>query len=293
MKNGYFYYPGCSLKGTGKSYDKSLLCTFEFLDYKIEELPDWNCCGATSYMAIDEISAFAMSARNLAIAESGGKDIIAPCAACYMILNKAKNYMEEYPDIKNKITKAFEKSGQKEIYKGKVNIKHPLDIFINEIGLKEISFKIQKPLKGLRVFSYYGCLLVRPFCTFDDPRFPTSLDKLMNVVGAETITHALKTKCCGGALTGTIEEVGLRLSYLILKEAKRKGAHVIVTVCPLCQFNLEAYQSKMEKVYNEKLSMPILYFTQILGAAFGISEKKLGLSHHLIFPDILFAKAAV
>jgi len=291
--NGYFYYPGCSLKGTAKSYEKSLIAVFEHLGIELPEVPDWNCCGATSYMAIDEMSAFAMAARNLAIAENNNKDIIAPCSACYMVLNKAKKYIEEYPEVKAKISSAIRKAGLPTIYQGKVKVIHPLYFVINNIGLNEIQGKIKRKLNGIRVFCYYGCLIVRPFTEIDDPMNPTALDKLVKALGAEYVEHPLKTKCCGGSLTGTIEDVGLRLSYLILREAKRKGAHLIVTTCPLCQFNLEAYQGKMKNKFGEDIEIPVLYFTQLMGVAFEIPVEKLGFNHHLIYPDVLFQKAAL
>ncbi|MEN3045050.1 MAG: CoB--CoM heterodisulfide reductase iron-sulfur subunit B family protein [Candidatus Hydrothermales bacterium] len=289
----YFYYPGCSLKGTSLAYEKSLLAVFKYLGFEAPELPDWNCCGATSYMSIDEMSAFSLAVRNLAIAEKEKRDIVAPCSACYMVLNKAKKYVEEYEGVKDVIFKGLEKIGLKEHFKGDVKVRHPLDIFINEIGIENIKAKIKRKLNGVRVFSYYGCLLVRPFTDFDNPRYPTMLDNLVSATGAETIESALKTKCCGGSLTGTLENVGLRLSYLILKEAKRKGAHLIVTVCPLCQFNLEAYQDRMEKIFHDKLGIPVIFFTQILGVAFEIDGKELGFNHSLIYPDILYQKALV
>lgn len=289
----YFYYPGCSLKGTGKSYEKSLLAVFKYLEMDIPELPDWNCCGATTYMSIDELSAFKMAARNLSIAEKEGRDIIAPCSACYMVLNKVLHFIKDYPEIREKICEAVKKSNLKEIHEGKVKVRHPLDILINEVGIEKIKSKVKRTLGGIRVFSYYGCLLTRPFTDFDNPRYPVNLDRIVEATGAETLESALKTKCCGGTLTGTIEEVGLRLSYLILREAKRRGAHLIVTVCPLCQFNLEVYQDKMEKTFKDKLSIPVIYFTQLLGVAFKIEEKELGFNHHIIYPEILYQKALI
>ncbi|MEN3046860.1 MAG: CoB--CoM heterodisulfide reductase iron-sulfur subunit B family protein [Candidatus Hydrothermales bacterium] len=289
----FFYYPGCSLKGTSLAYEKSLLAVFRYFGFEAPELPDWNCCGATSYMSIDEMAAFSLAARNLAIAEKENKDIVAPCPACYAVLNKAKKYIEEYEDVKNVILKGLEKIGLKEYFKGYVKVRHALDVIINEIGIENIKSNIKRKLNGVRVFSYYGCLLVRPFTDFDNPRYPTKLDELIRATGAETVESPLKTKCCGGSLTGTLESVGLRLSYLIIKEAKRRGAHLIVTVCPLCQFNLEAYQDKMEKTFNDKLGIPVIFFTQLLGVALEIDKKELGFEHSLIYPDILYQKALV
>lgn len=276
----YLYYPGCSLKGTGKAYEESLLAVFEKLGIPLAELPDWNCCGATSYMAVDEHAAFALAARNIAIADQHNMDIIAPCSACYAVLNKAKDYIATYTEVRNKVYNALRKADL--TYHGRAKIRHPLDVLVNDIGLDVIKEKVTHPLKGLRVFAYYGCLVIRPYNFFDHPCYPSTLDRLMETVGAESVDHHLRTKCCGGSLTGTIEEVGVRLVYIIVREAKKKGSHAIVTLCPLCQFNLEAYQKKAEKTYGEKLNIPVVYFTQILGIALGIPEERLGLNRLLI-----------
>ncbi len=276
----YLYYPGCSLKGTGKAYEESLLAVFEKLGYPLKELPDWNCCGATSYMAVDENAAFALAARNIAIADKEGMDIIAPCSACYAVLNKAKDYISKYADVRDKVERALRNASL--TYYGHANIRHPLDVIVNDIGLDKIKEKVIHPLKGLRVFNYYGCLVVRPYSFFDHPCYPSTLDMLMDAIGAESLDHRLKAKCCGGSLTGTLEEVGVRLVYIIVREAKKKGAHAIVTLCPLCQFNLEAYQRKAERRYGEKLNIPVIYFTQLLGLALGVNEERLGLNRLLI-----------
>lgn len=276
----YLYYPGCSLKGTGKAYEESLLAVFETLNVSLTELPDWNCCGATSYMAVDEHAAFTLAARNIAIADQEGLDIVAPCSACYAVLNKAKEYIATYPEVQEKVNNALQKANL--TYNGRAKIRHPLDIIVNDVGLDKIKEKVTNPLKGLRAFTYYGCLVIRPYNFFDHPCYPSTLDRLMETIGAEPVDHHLRTKCCGGSLTGTIEEVGVRLVYIITREAKKKGAHVIVTLCPLCQFNLEAYQKKAEKTYNERLNIPVVYFTQLLGIALGIPEDRLGLNRLLI-----------
>lgn len=276
----YLYYPGCSLKGTGKAYEESLLASFQALDVPLKELPDWNCCGATSYMAVDELAAFALAARNIALADREGLDIVAPCSACYAVLNKAKDYIATYPEVRDKITRALRRVGLD--YQGRVRIRHPLDVLVNDIGLQTVRERVTHPLEGLRVFCYYGCLAVRPYSFFDHPCYPSTLDMLMEALGAEPVDHRLKAKCCGGSLTGTLEEVGVRLVYILVREAKKKGAHVISTICPLCQFNLEAYQGKAERTYGEKLGIPVLYFTQLLGLALDVPPEKLGLNRHLI-----------
>ncbi|NIX00895.1 MAG: disulfide reductase [Phycisphaerae bacterium] len=277
----YLYYPGCSLKGQANFYEKSLLASFEKLQIPLKELPDWNCCGATTYMSVDNKEAMAMASRNIAIAEDHEQDIIAPCSACYMVLNKAQKQISEYPELGKQIRGALANAGLK-LHGKRVQIRHPLDVLVNDYGIDNIKEVMVHKLNGSRIFPYYGCLIVRPTNAFDDPWYPLSMDHLLTALGCEVVDHSLKTKCCGGSLTGTIEAVGMRLVHILLKEAKKKGVHGIVTLCPLCQFNLDAYQKKVQKIYNEKFNIPILYFTQLLGYALGIETDKLGFNQLII-----------
>ena len=275
----YLYYPGCSLKGTGRAYDESLVAVFDKLGMDVKELPGWNCCGATAYMSVDETKAFALAARNLALAEqqNGSKEIhlITPCAACYLVLNKAQKYMAEHVELRQIIADSLKAVGLS--YHGTVKVRHPLDVFINDLGLEKIKAAVVKPLQGLRVASYYGCQVVRPYADFDDQYNPQTMDKLMQALGAEAVDWPLKTRCCGGTLTGTIAEAGLRMSYILLKEAAKRGATIIATACPLCQFNLECYQGRMRSNFGENIDLPVAFFSQIMGRAFGLEAKRIGL----------------
>lgn len=282
----YLYFPGCSLKGSGKAYEESFLAVSKALGVNLTEIEDWNCCGATAYMAVNELNSFALTARNLAIAEKhadkhGTVEMIAPCAACYLVLNKTQKYLSEYEGISNKVNQALDSAGLS--YEGRVKIRHPLDVYINDIGVEKVKAAVKKPLTGMKVACYYGCQIVRPYATFDDQYNPMSMDKILQSMGAETLDWPLKTRCCGGSLTGTIQEVGMRLSYLLLREAKKSGADAVATACPLCQFNLECYQKDMSKSYHEKVSVPVVYFTQLMGMALGLGEKELGM-HRLFMP---------
>jgi heterodisulfide reductase subunit B len=280
----YLYYPGCSLKGTGRAYEESLLAVFKALDEPLQELDDWNCCGATAYMAVDEMKAFALAARNLALAEAqmsdGNVTMVVPCNACYLVLMKTQQYMQEYAEVGKKLRGVLEKAGLH--YEGKVVIRHPLDVLVNDIGLEHISKHIKRSLGDLPVAAYYGCQMVRPYCTFDDQHNPMSMDKLVKALGAVPVDWPLKTRCCGGALTGTIEEVGVRLNYILLREAQKRGAQVMATACPLCQFNLECYQGSMNRQYEEKIHVTPVYFSQLMGIAFGLSRHTLGLHRSLV-----------
>lgn len=280
----YLYYPGCSLKGTNRGYEESVLAAFEALGIAVAELEDWNCCGATAYMAVDEMKSFALAARNLALAEHQGQDsptLMAPCSGCYLVLSKTQHYLEEYSEVSRTIDGALQAARLS--YTRKVHVRHPLDILISEIGVQQISSRVRQPLKDLKVACYYGCQIVRPYAAFDDQVNPTTMDRLMRALGAETVDWPLKTRCCGGSLMGTLPEVGVPLSYILLKEALKRGADVVATACPLCQFNLECYQDKMSQQFKERLEIPVVYFTQLLGLALGVPERRLGM-HRLLVP---------
>jgi len=278
----YLYYPGCSLKATGKPYEESLLAVFRALGIDVDELKDWNCCGATTYMGVDEVQAFALAARNLALAErqASGAAVVAPCNACYLVLNKAQHYVSEYPDIRKRVTRALKVIELE--YCGDVNVRHPLDILVNDYGIERIGQEVKQPLAGLNVACYCGCQIVRPYSTFDDQHNPQSMERLLRAAGANVIDWPLKTRCCGAALTGTIPTAGTGLSDLLLKEARRRGANTIATCCPLCQHNLECYQAEGRGESGTLVQTPVVYFTQLLGLALGLKPKSLGLKRMLI-----------
>ncbi len=279
------YYPGCSLLGMGIAYDESIRQIFKSLSVELEDLDDWNCCGATAYMAVNETAAYALAARNLCRAEkqiSDGsiQDVIAPCAACYLVLNKAQHLLEEDCRESKNVKFALDAAGLE--YKGEVKVRHPLDVIANDIGLDKIKERVVKPLDGLKVACYYGCQMVRPYATFDDQFEPMEMDHLVESLGGEPVDWPLKTRCCGGSLTGTIQEIGLRLNYILLHEAKSHGAQVIATACPLCHFNLDAYQDQISRKFGNGYKMPIVYFSQLMGKAFGIGDEDLGLNRHFV-----------
>ncbi|KXK53348.1 MAG: succinate dehydrogenase/fumarate reductase iron-sulfur subunit [Chlorobi bacterium OLB5] len=287
----YIYYPGCSLKSTGRVYEESLLSVMDVLNIDYKELDDWNCCGATAYMAVDDRKAYVLAARNLALAEEQMKNepevnIIAPCAACFMVLLKTQKFLEENPEDKAAVVAALKESGLN--YTGRAKVRHPLDVLVNDYGEAEIIKRITKPLKGIRVASYYGCQTVRPYSVFDDQRNPETMDRLMKAAGAEVVDWSMKTRCCGASLTGTVQDVALPLSYVIVHEAKKRRADAVATACPLCQFNLECYQTDMNSKFKSDLKIDVLYFTQLLGIALGIEPKKLGMNRLFTEPENLY-----
>lgn len=272
----YLYYPGCSLRGTGIAYEESLLTTFRLLEIPLEELSDWNCCGATAYMSVSEASATMLAARNLALArQTGVKDLIAPCNACYLALRKTQKMVRQYPQVEREVGQFLQQAGLPSL--DSVQVRHPLDVLYHDVGIPRLRELVVRRLQGVRMASYYGCQAVRPYGEVDDPHEPTRMDEILRAVGVEVVEYPLKTKCCGGSLTGTIQDVGVRLNYILLKEAQRRGAQALVTICPLCQFNLDAYQAKIRQQTGEPFDMPILYLTQVVGWALGGDFRELGL----------------
>lgn len=285
-RTGYAYFPGCSLSATGVAYDESLRTLFRLLDIKLDELDDWNCCGATSYMSIDEGSAFLLSARNLSLAhQMGANELLAPCAACYLVLRKTQDYVQHHPEVESKVAQSLERAGLAQL--DGVRVRHPLEVLYNDIGVARIKSLAKRQWRGGRIACYYGCQAVRPYDEVDKPYNPTRMDELLGAIGVPTVDYSLKTKCCGGSLTGTLHEVGLRLNYILLKEAARKGAEAIVTMCPLCQFNLDVYQAEIAKQSGEQFDMPVLYFTQVLGWALGGERRELGLQRSIAGQELI------
>ncbi|MDA8131843.1 MAG: CoB--CoM heterodisulfide reductase iron-sulfur subunit B family protein, partial [Elusimicrobia bacterium] len=193
--------------------------------------------------------------------------------------NKTQKGLAENRELKRKVAGALKAGGLD--YREGVKVRHPLDVLVNDVGLDEVRKRVKRPLSGLKLASYYGCQIVRPFATFDDQDDPVTMDRLMQACGAECVDWPLKTHCCGGSLTGTLPDAGLRLAYIILKEAKKRGAAAIVTPCPLCQFNLDAYQGQIAGKF-ERLDMPVLYFTQLIGLAMGLDAGELGIKRGIV-----------
>jgi len=276
----YTYYPGCSLESAHASYSESVIKVFKHLESNLIELEDWNCCGATMYMSNKETVSQVISARNLALAEKHNRDIVAPCSACYTILKKTNRNLQELPEFHEKVNECLKEAGLS--YDLSVNVRHPLDVLVNDIGLDKIKEKVKHNLNGLKIANYYGCQIVRPDKgEFDNLENPTSMDELFDAIGADNVYFPFKIKCCGGMLMTTYEDVALKLSKEIIASAVENHADCIVTICPLCQMNLEAYQEEINKHYNTNYNIPVLFFTQVMGLAFGFSEKELGIDKNL------------
>jgi heterodisulfide reductase subunit B len=255
------------------------------LEIELVEIEDWNCCGATEYISLNRMAAYALIARNLAqaVKTDGPKQMIAPCSACYLNLNKCDHYLGEDEKLAAKVNAALAAGGLS-YQPGTIKMRHLLDVVVNDVGYDAIAAKVTKPLKGLRVAPYYGCLIGRPQFDgrIDEPEYPVTLDKLMKVLGAEVVDYPMKAHCCGGHMTQISEGVAFDLIRRLVKGAADYHADLIVTVCPMCQLNLDAFQGAMNRYFKTDIHMPVLYYTQMMGLAFGFDAATLGIGAELV-----------
>ncbi len=275
------YYPGCTLHGTAREYNASTKAVSKIAGIELTEIPDWNCCGALEAIFDKELS-MGLSARNNMLAQKTGLDLVIPCSICSHNLGRADKAMRTDEVFRSKIEKAL---GDKYRING-FKIKHLLDVMVNDVGVDVLASRFKKPLQGIKAVPYYGCLLVRPseISRFDNPDNPTSLDKLIKATGAECLPFTRKTKCCGGNLLMSRQDYAFILTQELFDEAKAKGANCIVVACPMCHMLLDGQQSMVEKAHNTRIDMPVLYFTQLIGLAMGLSEKELELDRNMVSP---------
>ncbi len=278
----YAYFPGCSLEKIAISYHLSALETTNQLGVKLTELEDWNCCGATAYFHVDELLAYTLSARNLAMAEKIGPEVVAPCSACYKNMYFTNKHLQDDPDLADHINDALHEDDLS--YSGKMIVKHLLEVFANDIGPDAIKSKVVSPLSGVKVAAYYGCQILRPRKDHEDVEQPQFFEALMAATGASPVDYPLKMTCCGGSLLLSSRPAAYGMIHNLLHEAERVEADVIATACPLCQVNLECYQQQINQEYGTHFSIPVVYFTQLIGLALGIPAKKLGFGKEFLSP---------
>ena len=283
MDQRYTYYPGCSLHATGIAYDKSMRAVFDKLGSELAELEDWNCCGATAYMSVQKTVAFAVSARNLALAEKTGDDVVAPCSACYYALKHTREGMADDPELRAQVDESLAAGGLEADLT--VNVRHPLEVLLTDIGISRLMEAQTHSLDEFRPACYYGCQIVRPFGAVDeDPELPMSMENLFTALGARPVDYPPKVRCCGGMLVATMPEVATELSMDLVDWAIANEANCIVTVCPLCQSNLDLIN--VTKGSNgTSHQIPVLYFTQLIGLAIGCTPEEVGMEHALIPPN--------
>lgn len=284
----YAFFPGCSMAGTAHDYQKSTLAVSQALGLALPEIPGWTCCGSTSAHQTDHLLSLALPAKNLAAAQ--GKTVAVGCAACYSRLKTANYEIASDAQMRKTVATVV---GQD--YDGKTEVLHLLEILARDVGLRKIAQAVRKPLKGLKLVTYYGCLLARPpeVTKFDDAENPTLMDQVLEAAGATILEWPHKTECCGAGYSITDVTIVKRLTREILAMAKAAGADCIATACPLCQMNLDLRQQDTEKASGESFQLPVFYFTQLLGLAFGISRKDLGLRSLVVSPKKVLAALGI
>jgi heterodisulfide reductase subunit B2 len=277
----YAYYPGCSLEAGSAAYDMSVRAVLNQLEVQLDELDDWNCCGATEYFSQNELVATSVIARNLALVDGDHDQLVAPCAACFLNLKKTDKLMSDHPAMKRKVNEALAAGGLR-YHPGRVRVRHLLDVLYTDIGPEAIKAKVVQPLTGLRVAPYYGCQIVRPLNGFDNPEYPMKMDEMFGWLGAEVVDYPVKAHCCGGHMTQISEPEAFELIRRLLQSADDYRADLILCMCPMCQLNMDAYQARVNSHFSTDFKLPIVFFTQLLGVALGIDLKKLGFGKELV-----------
>lgn len=267
------YYPGCSLDGTAIEYNESLQDVVKTMDVELEELPDWTCCGASSAHVTNGKLATSLAGRNLIIADKIGQDLMVPCSACFQRLKTAEKELKAGKNVE----------GIQHKYTGKIKIQHAADLIWAELGEKVISGKVKKSLETLNPVCYYGCLTVRPPKVTDakDPEDPQAMDEIMKALGANVKNWSYKTDCCGGNLMLTHPELAKKLVKKLYDMALEAGADCIVVGCPMCHSNLDTRQKEILSDNGERYNIPIYYFAELMGLAFGDPRAEKYINKHL------------
>lgn len=278
-KKKYTYYPGCSAQGSASHLDKSLRAVAPEIGIELEELDDWNCCGASvGHLESGALPNTVLSGRNLALAQKqGGQDILTACAACYINTHSANEKIKKDVALRRNVNEALAEGDL--AYDEDLQVRHACEVIVNDVGMDKIEERVTNPLTGLKVAGYVGCQTVRPFAntdaggkydTYDDPEF---LDNFTKAVGAEAVDFNLKTSCCGGAISLISPQKTLHLIKQILDAAEEAEADVIATPCPLCQQNVEMYQDAVNKKFGTKHNIPVVFYSQLMAVAFGMDAK--------------------
>jgi heterodisulfide reductase subunit B2 len=282
----YAYYPGCSGLGTSREYDTSTRAVCGALGITLVDIPDWSCCGSTPAHTVDHLLSSALAARNLALAEElDPAAVITPCPSCLSNMKAAVHRMSDR-EFRLQVNRLLDKPVGKT-----TAVKSVLQVLAEEVGAETVAGMLpDKPLAGLKLVAYYGCIMNRPpeVMQFDDHEHPMAMDRLMAALGAEVLPFPLKVECCGASYGVARKDIVARLSGKLLEAAEELGAHAIVTACPLCQMNLDLRQAQASAAADHRFEMPVFYYTQLLGLALNLPPEELGLSKLCVNPEIAF-----
>ena len=267
------YFPGCTLKTTAKNFEESALASLSFLGIDMIELPRWNCCGTVYSLTCDDLIHQVAPLRNLIrVKEQEDRRVVTLCSMCYNTLKRANKLVREDKEKLDKLNDFMYRENVR--YEGEVEVLHLLEVFKNQVGFSQIAKKVKIPLKGLKVATYYGCLLLRPpEVGLDDPEHPTILKDLLQSLGAGVIDYPYETECCGSYHTVVNVNLVVERAYSILNWAIGQGAEAIVLSCPLCDFNLDNRQKEIKEKFFDFKGIAVFYFTQLLALSLGLGEK--------------------
>ncbi len=283
----YSYYPGCTSLSTASDYEVSIQAVCNFLNIDLEEVEDWSCCGSSPAHTVDHVLSTALSARNLTLAsEMDSSALVTPCPSCLSNLKCSSHSLQDL-DFKQKVDKLLDNPS-----KNNKAVKSLLQILYEDYGLENIGQKVQNPLQGVKVATYYGCIMNRPpgIMGFDDHENPVAMDEILQALGAEVLHFPLKVECCGASYAVPKKEIVMQLSGKLLSLARDIGADLVAVLCPLCQMNLDLRQDQINRAWNTQFNMPILYYTQLMGLAFGISAKELAIGKLNVSPKHVLGK---
>jgi heterodisulfide reductase subunit B len=285
----YAYFPGCSAESTARDMHQSTLAVARALGIELVEPEGWTCCGATAGHQTDPFLAVSLPAANLAKVQDLKLDMVVSCAACFSRMKVANHEITAHPGMRGQVSQALERD-----YDGSVQVRHFLEVLLDDVGLKALSRAVKKPLKNLKVACYYGCLLVRPpqILKFDDPENPTSLDRLVKAMGGQSLDWPCKVECCGGGLSLSRTDVVVQLTDSILDMACQAGADCIAVSCPMCQVNLDLRQQDINKQTGKNYHLPIVYITQLVGLSLGLRPDELGFEKLMVPASTVLEKAA-
>lgn len=277
------YFPGCTLNTTGKGFDNAVRASAQTVGIELVELPEWNCCGATYPLIIDNMLELAAPAHVLVGARDEGHTLTTACTTCYNVLKRTNEFIRTHKEERERLNAFIEAE-----YEGEAEIMDFLHLLRDKVGFETVGEKVQRPLTGLKVASYYGCMVLRPPAevAYDDPDHPQSLDDLMAALGATPVDFPHKNECCGAYLAVQDSDVTREMVFTILKSAQAAGAEAVATNCPLCQFNLDKQQAEMHKMHasfsRTSGTIPIFYFSQLMGLALGLDVSSYGWDRHYV-----------
>ena len=287
------YYPGCTLSTKGSGYDASGRAVAKELGLDLAELQDWNCCGATFPLAVDNLLALAGPAQVLVEARAQGERVATLCAMCYNVLKRTNHFLLSDAEKRDRLNYFIEAE-----YSGDLQVQHFLEILRDDLGFEELRLRVLRAAEetggspqGLMVAPYYGCLLLRPEkeMQLDDAEDPRIFEDLLDALGCTPVDFSHRIECCGSYLLVNSADIAADMSYAVLQSAGRAGAELLVTACPLCQYNLDYKQAQMARQHPGFRPLPVLYFTQLMGLALGLPNESWGWDLHHVDPRPLLS----